>query len=192
MFIKDLNYWLLHKVLACVVFHKSEFNRVSIQELFLMWCIHNRKQVCWTYWIFHQLLSCTPRQYALLTHGHVITIIAKALNLELDDFPKVVECSYFTNQAFVRGEVVDAAGQLIPARSRSCWLGVACPSDAAVLPEDEPTADVAPPSNAPSQPSASGSSNADSQLLTQILDNQRLIQRTLHGLEASNQQMDRR
>ena len=37
MFIKDLNYWLLHKVLACVVFHKSEFNRVSIQEFFLMW-----------------------------------------------------------------------------------------------------------------------------------------------------------
>ena len=29
MFIKDLKYWLLHKVLACVVFHKSEFNRVS-------------------------------------------------------------------------------------------------------------------------------------------------------------------
>ena len=49
MFIKDLNYWLLHKVIACVVFHKSEFNRISIQELFLMWYIHNRKQVCWTY-----------------------------------------------------------------------------------------------------------------------------------------------
>ena len=31
MFIKDMKYWLLHKVLACVVFHKSEFNRVSAQ-----------------------------------------------------------------------------------------------------------------------------------------------------------------
>ena len=29
MFIKDIKYWLLHKVLAYVVFHKSEFNRVS-------------------------------------------------------------------------------------------------------------------------------------------------------------------
>ena len=38
MFIKDLKYWLLHKVLACVIFHKTEFNRVSAQELFLMWC----------------------------------------------------------------------------------------------------------------------------------------------------------
>ena len=46
MFVKDLKYWLLHKVLACVIFHKTEFNRVSAQELFLMWCIHNKKQVC--------------------------------------------------------------------------------------------------------------------------------------------------
>ena len=29
MFIKDLKYWLLHKVLACVIFNKTEFNRVS-------------------------------------------------------------------------------------------------------------------------------------------------------------------
>ena len=36
MFIQDLKYWLLHKVLACVIFHKTEFNRVSAQELFLM------------------------------------------------------------------------------------------------------------------------------------------------------------
>ena len=49
MFIKDLKYWLFHKVLACVIFNKTEFNRVSRQELFLMWWIHNKKQVCWTY-----------------------------------------------------------------------------------------------------------------------------------------------
>ena len=29
MFIKDLQFWLLYKVLYCVVFHKSEFNQVS-------------------------------------------------------------------------------------------------------------------------------------------------------------------
>ena len=29
MFIKDMKYWLLHKGLACVIFHKSEFNRIS-------------------------------------------------------------------------------------------------------------------------------------------------------------------
>ena len=49
MFIKDMKYWLLHKVLACVIFHKSEFNRISAQEMFLMWCIHNKKPICWTY-----------------------------------------------------------------------------------------------------------------------------------------------
>ena len=117
MFIKDMKYWLLHKVLACVVFHKSESNRVSAQEVFLMWCIHNRKQVCWTYWIFNQLLSCAPRKDAPLTHGHVVTIIAKALNINLENYTRKVECSYFTNHALVRGEVVDAGYTFIPARS---------------------------------------------------------------------------
>ena len=58
MFIKDLKYWLQHKVFACVIFHKTKFNRVSAQELFLMWCIHNKKQMSWTYWMFNQLLAC--------------------------------------------------------------------------------------------------------------------------------------
>ena len=71
------------KVLCCVVFHKSEFNRVSTQEMFLMWCIHNRKQVCWTYWIFNQLLTCANRKDVPLTYGHVITIIAKLILMHL-------------------------------------------------------------------------------------------------------------
>ena len=70
MFIKDLKFWLLYKVLACVIFYKSEFNRVSAQELFLMWCIHNKKQVYWIYWIFNQLLTCASCKNAPLTHGH--------------------------------------------------------------------------------------------------------------------------
>ena len=96
IFIKDLKYWLLHKVLACVIFHKIEFNRVSAQELFLMWCIHNKKQVSWTYWMFNQLLACASHKDAPLTHGHVITIIAKALNVNLDNYTRFVEHSYFT------------------------------------------------------------------------------------------------
>ena len=46
MFIKDMKYWLLDKVLACVIFHKFEFNRISAQEMFLMWRIHNKKPIC--------------------------------------------------------------------------------------------------------------------------------------------------
>ena len=111
---------MTHKVLACVVFHKSEFNRVFAQEMFLMWCIQNKKQVCWTYWIFNQLLTCSPRKDASLTHGHVITIIAKTLNVDLTVYPRKVECSYFTNHALVRGEVCDAGFRFIFARSRSC------------------------------------------------------------------------
>ena len=96
MFIKDLQYWLLHKVLACVIFNKTEFNRVSRQELFLMWCIHNKKQVCWTYWIFNQMLACAPRKDAPLTHGHMVTIITKALNINLANYTRFAEHSYFT------------------------------------------------------------------------------------------------
>ena len=100
-------------MLACVIFNKTEFNRVSGQELFLMWCIHNKKQVCWTYWIFNQMLAYAPRKDAPLTHGHVITIIAKALNINLANYTHFAEHSYFTKQAFIRGEVVDASFPLV-------------------------------------------------------------------------------
>ena len=35
VFIKYMKYWLLHKVLACVIFHKSEFNRIMHKRCFL-------------------------------------------------------------------------------------------------------------------------------------------------------------
>ena len=119
MFIKDLKFWLLHKVLCCVIFHKSKFNQYSTQELFLMWCIYNKKQVCWTFWIFNQLLICATHKDVPLTYGHVFTIIAKTLNVNFNDFDRVVECSYFTSQAFVRSEVIDASFCLIPVHTRS-------------------------------------------------------------------------
>ena len=89
-----------------------------------MWCIHNKKPICWTYWIFNQLLSCAPRKESPLTHGHVVTIIAKALNINFDAYTRKVDCSYFTNHAFVRGEVYDAGFCFIPNRSYSCWRGI--------------------------------------------------------------------
>ena len=92
-----------------------------------MWCIHNKKQVSWTYWMFNQLLACASHKDAPLTHGHLITIIAKALNVNLDNYTHFVEHSYFTKQAFVRGEIVDATFRLIPPHSHSCWRGIAGP-----------------------------------------------------------------
>ena len=49
-----------------------------------------------------------PRKDAPLTHGHVVTIIAKALNINLANYTRFVEHSYFTKQTFIRGEVVEA------------------------------------------------------------------------------------
>ena len=54
----------------------------------------------------------------------MITIVAKAFNIDLSNFTRNVECSYFTKQAFVRGEIFDSAFRLIPANTRSCWRGL--------------------------------------------------------------------
>ena len=112
-----------------------------------MWCIHNKKPICWTYWIFNQLLSYAPRKDSPLVHGHVIIIVAKALNVDLVGYTRKVECSYFTNHAFVRGEVVDAGFHFILARSHSYWRGLAGSSRVAESPpahqtESEPEEDL--------------------------------------------------
>ena len=204
MFIKDMNYWLLHKTLACVVFHKSESNRISVQEMFLMWCIHNKKQVCWTYWIFNQLLSCAPRKDAPLTHGHVITIIAKALNVDFAAYTRKVECSYFTNHALVRGEVCDSNFRFIPAHSRSCWRGIASASRVEEsspphqvesdpdeeLPQYQPYEDV-PLLTYPLQ-SAPSSSSEHPPIWDQILNNQLAMQRQLNDMEFHQKQLAHR
>ena len=60
-----------------------------------------------------------------------MTIIAKALNVNLANYSRVVEHSYFTKHAFVRGEVVDSTFRFIPSTKRSCWRGIRKP------PQDE-------------------------------------------------------
>ena len=211
MFIKDIKFWLLHKVLACVVFHKTESNRISSQELFLMWCIHNKKPVCWTYWIFNQLLACAPKKDAPLTHGHVITIIAKSLNVNLANHPRVVEHSYFTKQAFIRGEVVDAKFRVIPARKRSCQRGIRRPPQDDELEseeeeeeeeeeqESEPEAEIPQPTSMDDVPlltypiqSAPGSSSEHPPIWDQILNNQIAMQGQLNTLNRHQEEMNRR
>ena len=61
----------------------------------------------------------------------MVTIIAKALNINLANYTRFAEHSYFTKQAFIRGEVVDASFRVIPARSWSYWQGIRRP------PQDE-------------------------------------------------------
>ena len=207
MFIKDLKYWLLHKVLACVIFNKTEFNKVSSQELFLMWCVHNKKQVSWTYWLFNQLLACATKKDALLTHGHVVTIIAKSLNVDLTNLARTVKCSFFTKQAFVRGEMLDSSLKLIPAHTRSCWRGHAPPQsvekssseDGAELNLEEPpiaphytpfSGDV-PLLTYPIQ-SAPGSSSDYPPIWDQILQNQVAMQNQLNEMAFYQKQQARR
>ena len=67
----------------------------------------------------------------------MITIIAKALNVNLANYTNFVECSYFTKQAFVRGEIVDAAFRLIPPNFCSCWRGIQGPPPVEEQPHDE-------------------------------------------------------
>ena len=49
--------------------------------------------------MFNQLLACASCKDAPLTHGHVITIVAKALNVNLDNYTHFIELSYFNKQA---------------------------------------------------------------------------------------------
>ena len=60
----------------------------------------------------------------------MITIVAKALNINLDNYTRFVEHSYFTKQANLKGEIMDAAFCLIPPHSHSCWRGIEGPPPA--------------------------------------------------------------
>ena len=152
------------------------------------------------------MLSCAPRKDAPLTHGHVVTIIAKALNINLENYTRKVECSYFTNHALVQGEVVDAALRFIPARSRSYWRSL--PAAARVeepmhqpmeeeeeepeeeLPPYQPFEDV-PLLTYPLQ-SAPSSSSDYPPIWDQILNNQISMQGQLNALEHHQQNLNRR
>ena len=151
--------------------------------------------------MFNQLLACASRKDAPLTHGHLITIVAKALNVNLDNYTRFVEHSYFTKQAFVRGEIVDAAFRLIPSRSRSCWRGIAGPPQVEEqqheefeeesdpeeeLPQYTPFGDV-PLLTYPIQSAIGASSSAHPPIWDQILDTQIAMQRQLNEMEFQNQ-----
>ena len=147
--------------------------------------------------MFNQLLACASRKDALLTYGYVITIIAKALNVNLDNYTHFVEHSYFTKKAFVRGEIVDAAFRLIPPHSHSCWRGIQGPppveeqqheeskeeSDSEEeLPQYPPFGDV-PLLTYPIQSTTSASSSAHPPIWDQILDTQIAMQHQLNEME---------
>ena len=74
-----------------------------------------------------------------MTHGHVITIIAKAFNVAFAQVDHVAPCIYFTKQALVRGEVVDASFRIVPTHARSCWKGIPHPHFAGTQDEEEHT-----------------------------------------------------
>ena len=150
------------------------------------------------------MLSCAPRKDPPLTHGHVITIIAKALNVDLATYTRKVDCSYFTNHALVRGEVYDSNFRFIPAHSHSCWRGITSASRVEEsspphqvesdpeeeLPQYQRYADV-PLLTYPLQ-SASGSSSEHPPIWDQILNNQLAMQRQLNDMEFHQKQLARR
>ena len=145
------------------------------------------------------MLACAPLKDTILTHGHVVTIIAKALNVNLDDFTRVVECSYFTKQAFLRGEAVNSLFCFVQVRTRSCWCGIAHPSQVAESQEMEeeeeedseeppmprPFGDV-PSLTYPLQGEPGGSLSAPPPIWNQLLDNQLAMQHQLNAIEARN------
>ena len=133
----------------------------------------------------------------------MITIVAKALNVDLAGYTHKIECSYFTNHAFVRGKVIDAGFHFIPTRSRSCWRGLAGSSRVKEsstahqtesepeeeLPQYQPFGDV--PSFNYALQSASGSSSDHPPIWGQILNNQIAMQGQLNEMDLHQKQLAR-
>ena len=133
----------------------------------------------------------------------MVTIITKAFNVDFANFTKTVECSYFTKQAFVRGEIVDSAFRLIPAQMRSCWRGLALPpvEEHSIEEEEESDPEEVAPSYTPfgyvpmvTYPlqSAPGSSSDHPPIWDQILNNQLAMQSQLNEMEFHQKQLARR
>ena len=133
-----------------------------------------------------------------MTHGHIVTIIAKALNITFDAYTRKVDCSYFTNHAFMRGEVYDARFRFIPTHSRSCWHGIAGasridepPTTSQYQSESDPEEEELPhyqlfgevPLLTYPLQSASGSSRDHPPIWDQILNNQIAMQGQLNKMD---------
>ena len=153
------------------------------------------------------MLACAPRKDAPLTHGHVVTIIVKALDVNLAKYSRLAEHSYFTKHAFIRGEVVDSSFQVIPARSRSCWRGIRRPpqdkdsQEEAIGSDEESESEEAIPQPTPLGDvplltyliqSAPASSSDHPPIWDQILNNQIAMQGQLNTLNRHQQEMNRR
>ena len=125
------------------------------------------------------------------------------MNINLENYTRKVESSYFTNHALIRGEVVDAGFTFIPTRSRSYWRSlpgatrVEEPIHQAIeeeeeeedpeeeLPQYQPFGDV-PLLTYPLQ-SAPSSSSDHPPIWDQILHNQISMQGQLNVLERHQQ-----
>ena len=143
-------------------------------------------------------MQCASRKDVPLTNGHIITIIAKAFNVDFAQIDHVAPCIYFTKQA----------------HTRSCWKGIPHPHFVGAQDEEEhaqvgyvgdgaqgnehnigdaewPQDDVHLP-YFPTHGGASGSSSHDLPLLEQVLANQRVMQHQLTSMENFNRQLARR
>ena len=143
----------------------------------------------------------------------MVTIIAKALNINIANYTRFAEHSYFAKQAFIRGEVVDASFRVIPARSWSCWWGIRRPpqdedseEDEAEEEEEEEEQEESEPEEEKPQPtplgdvplltyptqSEPGTSSDHPPIWDQILNNQIAMQGQLNTLNFHQQEMNRR
>ena len=133
------------------------------------------------------------------------------MNINLANYTRFAEHSYFTKQAFVRGEVVDASFRVIPARSQSCWRSIRRPpqdddSEEEEVEEEEEAQEESEPEEAQPQPTPLGdvplltypiqsepsTSSDHPPIWDQILNNQIAMQGQLNNLDLHQQEMNHR
>ena len=86
--IRDHCLLLLHKFFSHTVFGKSESNKCSRQDLFLLWCVKNRKPVSLPYYIRHSLEDHFSRKITALTFGFLATAAAEHFEIDVSGLSK--------------------------------------------------------------------------------------------------------
>ena len=51
----DPSYIIVHKFMRMAIFRKTESNKISHQELLMLWCMHTKTHISTTYFVLHTL-----------------------------------------------------------------------------------------------------------------------------------------
>lgn len=121
--ILDHSYLILHKFMCHAIFGKLEGNKVSRQELFLLWCLRANKKVSTTTFIFQNLVYVLKHPKTTLSMGHIVTGLAVHFGVfdpSRTDLT-LVHIGDLSLDLLIRAEIVTDKMQLRNPSTRKCF-----------------------------------------------------------------------